>query len=745
MSHGNTRLLCGAISLLIASQAALAQTAEPAGDNGGTLEEIVITAERRSENLQNVPIAVTALQGGDLAGKAVTSIADLQYSTPSLSIGDSGLTNSVNIRGVGLASGNPNVGNGVATYVDGLFQPPIVSTNQFYDIADIEVLRGPQGTLVGSNSTGGAIFINSQNPKLGQNGGYLRVGAGNYGEVETDGAVNIPVNDILAFRAAGEYTSRDSFYTSVGPLHTDAGSLDEKSGRLSMLFKPGGFQALAKIEYTERNTGGYAATPEPGTQYAPYAPANPFDLSYDSPTENHERGLISSLELREELPNGITLRSLTGYQDKNIHNLEDYDGTAENTPANPRLTYDQYVREREWTEEINVLSPKDGPYDWVVGAYGQRNKIDVNINENGATGPGGPTLFIFVPQNKTTTGWFGQLNFKLAPQWELQTGLRYSSFKVDGDGFVALKLPSFVCGTPGAPPPAPFNGCQVGSTGGNEQDGRATGKIALNYTLDDLNLLYAFVARGYKSGGFNTPTANFAPETVMDYELGWKSTLLDGHVRTQLGGFYYQYHNFQFQELDIANGVNGIDNLPTATIDGIEATAQAHLGSWGADAGLAYVHSKQPSPGPFVNTHLLPPNGTGEQCAPGQTTGCFDYTPYLQTGSSGPNLYSPEWTLNAGLEYRANLPDSVTLTPRVNYAYVSGQFTSLTYSEVTDYLPAHGLLSALLTLDFREWEVQAYGTNLTDKVYRSGQGLDNANYYFFGPPRQYGVRLQYKY
>jgi iron complex outermembrane recepter protein len=112
------------------------------------------------------------------------------------------------------------------------------------------VLRGPQGTLVGSNSTGGAIFINSQNPKIGENGGYLRVGAGNYGEVETDGAINLPVSDILAFRAAGEYMSRDSFYTSIGPLHTDAGSLDEKSGRLSMLFKPGEFQALAKIEYT---------------------------------------------------------------------------------------------------------------------------------------------------------------------------------------------------------------------------------------------------------------------------------------------------------------------------------------------------------------------------------------------------------------------------------------------------------------------------------------------------------------
>src|ERR1019366_8092368 len=337
LSMENAAFWVGAFVSMISCGAVLAQSAPPAADsNNNGLEEIVITAERRSENLQSVPIAVTVLKGGDLDGKAVASIADLQYSTPSVSIGDAGLTNAVNIRGVGLASGSPAVANGVATYVDGLFQPQIVSTNQFYDIADIEVLRGPQGTLVGSNSTGGAIFINSQNPRIGEPDGYVRVGTGNYGTADAQGGVNLPVNDVLAFRAAGKYGSRDSFYTSIGPLHTDAGSLDEKSGRLSMLFKPGEFQALAKIEYTDRNTGGYAATPIPETQYAQYAPTNPFELSYDTPNENHERSLISSLELREDLSDGVTLRSISGYQKKNIHNLEDYDGTAEDTPANPQ-------------------------------------------------------------------------------------------------------------------------------------------------------------------------------------------------------------------------------------------------------------------------------------------------------------------------------------------------------------------------------------------------------------------------
>jgi iron complex outermembrane receptor protein len=134
-----------------------------------------------------------------------------------------------------------------------------------------------------------------------------------------------------------------------------------------------------------------------------------------------------------------------------------------------------------------------------------------------------------------------------------------------------------------------------------------------------------------------SPTSNFAPETIMDYEVGWKASMLASHVTTQLGGFYYDYHDFQFQTLNLTNGLSGVQNLPTARIYGVEASMQAHLGAWRGDLGAAYVNSSQPSPGPFVNGHLLPPGVQGPQCSPGQTAGCFDYTPYLTTGSSGPN------------------------------------------------------------------------------------------------------------
>ena len=166
-----TNLLClSAAALAISAAAAFPASAQSAPDSADQEKakeappEIIVTAERREENLQDVPIAATALTGDQLDGKAVQSLEDLQYAAPSVSITDQGLTQSVNLRGIGIASGSPAVANGVATYIDGIFQPPIVTSSSFYDIGSIEVLRGPQGTLVGSNSTGGAIFINTANP-----------------------------------------------------------------------------------------------------------------------------------------------------------------------------------------------------------------------------------------------------------------------------------------------------------------------------------------------------------------------------------------------------------------------------------------------------------------------------------------------------------------------------------------------------------------------------------------------------
>jgi iron complex outermembrane receptor protein len=731
-------MLC--LTSLVTAAADIAAAAESSQPSAATvLEEIVVTAQRREENVQNIAIAITALTGDELKDKAVTRLDDLQFASPALTITDAGLSQSVNIRGVGLSSGSPQVTNGVATYVDGVFQPPIVTTSSFYDIGTVEVLRGPQGTFVGSSSTGGAIFINSRSPSLDGTEGYAQVSAGNYSSRGFEGAVNVPFGDTVAMRFAGIHRQRDSYYTDVGAFHNEPGKLDETAGRVGFLWKPGAFQALLKTELVNRETGGYAQRPTLGTNYAPLRSSDLRTLTYDDPTKNHERANQNTLEFRYELDNGVVLRSISGYQDKRIWNLYDTDASIQPAlpPPNPypRTSMDQFVRERIWAEEINIISPTNGAFDWILGGYWQRNRINVDITINSTANL---PIDIDTANQKEITGFFAQVGYKFAPGWKLNVGARQSMFDVTSRGAIVLGR-----GTPF--PPFNGTGLQIGDATGSHDDGRATGKVALEWTPSDGNLVYAFVARGYKPGGFNSATSEFDPETVLDYEMGWKATLLDGRLRTNIGGFWYDYSGFQLDVLDPTTGQVQTQNLADATIRGVEAQAQAQIGGWGFDIGVAYVDSELGEV-QFVDQRALPPGINNlTQCAPGASPGtpptCFDYNPYIRNANGGPLLFSPELTYNAGAEYTFDIGDA-TLRPRINYAYIGEQWTNLLYSAGRDRLAPRGLLSAQLTFQRHAWTLEAYGTNLSDKEYISGQG---GNSEFYGPPREYGVRGTFRF
>ncbi|MCW2413307.1 MULTISPECIES: TonB-dependent receptor [unclassified Sphingobium] len=730
--------LLSSTTCIVAMAPALAQQNPQQGEG---LEEIIVTAQRREENLQKVAVAATALSGQGLVEKGVTRVDELQTVVPSLSVTDAGLTQNVNIRGIGLASGSPAVANGVATYVDGIFQPPIVTTSSFYDIATVEVLRGPQGTFVGSNSTGGAIFINTRNPNLAGVEGSIEGSIGNYDARSVEAVLNLPLSRTLAIRGAGKWRTRDSFYTDIGSAGSSAGRLDELSGRFGALWKPTeSFQALFKLEAADKETGGYAYRPITGTAYAAYRTSDPRLIDYDTPTQNDEKAIQASLELRYELGSGITLRSLSGYQNKRIFNLYDSDATNAarySLADSTRLavsTQQQFVRERVWTQEFNIISPTDQDLSWIVGGYYQRNRIDVII-ENRSNGF--PTD-ILIDNDKATTGVFGQVTYKITPQLALDVGARYSHFSVTGGGSVSIGR-----GIPTFPP----NGLQVADLSGDHKDGRMTGKVSLNWTPDENNLFYAFVARGYKPGGSNSLVSEFDPETVIDYEIGWKATMLGGAVRTQLGAFYYDYNAFQFDALDPATGQTAVTNLTDAKVKGIEAQVQARVSGFTFDAGVAFVDSELGDV-TFVDTRAyaraFPGVTPAVQCPTGQASNpptCIDYTPFLRTTGGGSNLYSPKWTYNLGARYDLWVGD-VKITPSVSYAYVGPQWTYIGYSPISDRLPSRGLLGARLGVQKGDLLVEAYGTNLTDETYVSGQFGDNE---FYGAPREYGVRVRYDF
>jgi iron complex outermembrane receptor protein len=700
---------------------------------------IIVTAQRREENLQDVPIAATALSGDQLNDKAVQRLADLQFAAPSVSITDQGLTQSVNLRGIGIASGSPAVANGVAQYLDGVFQPPILTASSFYDIGTIEVLRGPQGTLVGSNSTGGAIFINTRNPSTDGVEGYAEAHYGSYDAFGLQGAVNVPIADTLALRVAGNTRWRDSYYTDVGPFGNEPDRLDEQAARIGLLWEPASFRAIAKVEWIDKETGGYAYRPIEGTAFANNRRTDIRELTYNAPTLNDERAFHSSLELRYELNGGIVLRSVSGYLNKRIDNLYDSDGAMMASATNPAASFnqvmDQFVRERQWTQEFNVISPTDGDFNWILGGYFQKNKIDVIIESRSGDIVGDP-VDILNFQDKQTLGLFAQGGYRLTPAVELQIGARYSHYKVDSSGSVTIGSEGPVFGP---------NGLVVADLAGSHEDGRMTGKVALNWEVNDDHTLYVFAARGYKPGGANNATSEFGPETVWDYELGWKGAFLGDHLRTQFGAFYMDYSDFQFDALEPQTGQTGVVNISNATIKGFELQAQAEIGGFGFDGGIAYVDSTL-DPVTIVNQRALPPIGQlGPQCPVGTPSNppvCFDYGPFLTVGGGGPNLFSPEWSYNFGVQYEAWLGDEVSLTPRLNYAYVGSRWTNLLYNPALDYLAGRGLLSAQLSLRFEDWTLEVYGTNLADKEYVSGQSGNNE---FYGAPREYGIRASARF
>ena len=735
-------LMLGSALVSMPAYAAEGAANEAAAAEADTAPEIVVTAQRRREDVQNVNIAVTALSADTLAEKRVMRALDLQTAAPGLTISRSGITDSFNIRGIGLASGSPQVTNGVATYIDGVFQPPIVSNGQFYDMAGAEVLRGPQGTLSGANSTGGAVYLTTQRPQLGKLGGNFSANYGNFDNVGFNGALNLPVGENFAIRASGLVNNHAPWFKDIGPAKNKPERLDETDGRIQALLQLGGFSANLKVEFVRRQQGGYAVQPINTTvANNPYVAGRtnlPWTVSFDSPVANHERAFATVLEMKYAFDSGLTLRSVSAYQNKRLSTLNESDATSlnRNNSALNQAAGANNVRERVYSQELNIISPDNGTVKYVIGGYAQRNKIDLH---NWSTTNGAFTTLPQPVTEKTLLGVFGQLTYQLDDKLSIDAGLRYSHFHVNGSGAVYRAAAGSTLDQILLSPPT--NATVLVPQTGTEQDGRATGKLALNYKPDADNLFYVFASRGYKNGGINPPGGTFKPETVWDYEAGWKSTMLDRHLRTQIGVFYMKYNNFQLDVVNPLSGQSGVVNLANSSIKGFEASFQAKAGGLSLDGGLSFVDSKM-SALSLINKWSIPAGVSLPQCATGVANGptCFNYT--YATSDGGPNLYSPKWTWNVSAAYRIDAGGDYAVTPRVGYAYIGSQWAYPTFQATTDLIKARGLLQASLTVEKDAWKVEAYGTNLANKFYVAGQNGKNELY---GAPREYGVRISTKF
>ena len=707
-----------------------AQQAAPTAADADKVQDIVVTAQKRATSLQTTSLAMTALTADALKDKAVVNLEGLTTASPSFSFASQGPTSAVNIRGIGLGLSSPNVASGVPLYRDGLLAPTLLSNEPFLDIASLEVLRGPQGTLVGANSTGGAVFINTANPVLGKTEGYAEVEGGSYNKLKASGALNIPVTDVFALRAATSLERRDSYWTNLQPNLTtpEPGAVRQFAGRISALYQPNDkFSALLKVNYQQDDNGGWAHTPYPGIPASFGYTTQPYVLSYgDQSTSSRDNQFRVGLELKYVFDSGIVLKSITGtFQTREFYNDNQYVNTSTTTARAAATT--NHIQDQLYTQEFNLVSPASSKFHWVIGNFNLIQNAHISLS------PNNPVILVDQGTPKFSAAGYGELGYTISPSVEIHAGLRETFNRVSGNGgtyLVASGSPVLL-----APNISHFS------------DNQLTGRIGVDWTASNDQFIYAFAAKGGKTGGVNgTNIANFSSESVYDYELGVKSKWLDGHVRTQVDGFYMDYQNLQLSSAAPRVGAapgSAIVNAGSSTVYGAEFSAQVKEGGLQLDGNLAYVHS-QASVGSLLNTLAYTVAGnspTGLQCATGQTTGCFNYMPYYQNVTNGPNPYSPTWSGNIGVSYEVALANGLSVTPRVDFSYMSAQWTTV-FQNAAEQLQARKLINANLTIKRDGWKIVGYGTNLTKQYYISGQsGFQD----FYGAPREFGVRITTKF
>ena len=491
----------------------------------------------------------------------------------------------------------------------------ILSDEPYYDISNVEVLRGPQGTFAGENATGGAIFITETDPQLNQFGGWVEGQYGNYNDARLQGAINIPIGDTFALRIATDDERRDSFFHVTGPFTGSDGQLFLGAGRVSALWQPTkAFKAVLKLDYMDEDMSHPSGVFNGDTSTL-------FNVTQAGHLLGIERQFRAVLQLSYEFDDGITIKSISGYQIGKVAATIDANGAASTASE---ITYHANSADQTESEEVDVISPSTGRFQWVFGGVYQSDVVSQPNAENwlsltpGSTPSSIPTpascpIFFLtagtVPcetvlldeytATKDSAGVFGQASFAITPDLKLEVGARYSSLSFRLDSLDELLL---------------FNTPALGQriVGDTENDSKVTGKVDLEWNVDRNNMLYGFVATGHKGGGVNglgtllpiipgiplPPAtaaqlpAQFGPENVTDYEIGWKATAFDNHLHTQLGAFYNDYTGFQVAFF-VPTLAAGIDvNAPGHTIiDGVEAQAQSQWGGWGLDFGASYVHS----------------------------------------------------------------------------------------------------------------------------------------------------------
>ncbi len=718
-----------------------------ANSNPSTGNEIIVTAQRRSESLQDVPLAVTAVTSDQLEKSGIRDMQSLASRVPNLNLGVNIGAAKVTLRGVGLENESAAAEGSIALHLDGVFlSRPVAAFGSFFDVERIEALRGPQGTLYGRNATGGSLNIITRQPTEYLSG-YFNLTAGNYGTIITEGAVSDAlVPETLAVRLAFQTQNRDGFGKNI-VTGNDIDDLNSRAVRGSMLFTPTDrmtISLMADYYWQRDNSGGYksprgAGFSAPGVPIPRHAESQGGILPTDLRDVSAEDDPMSFLEfwgvlgrVSYALSDTLELSSLSAYRETRNAGRTDLD--VSNLPLAPLFRVEDAA---QFSQELQ-LSGDSSRLNWLLGLY-----YFYEDNEGLTAVPLNPARTIFFGPDMLTTGFlaggfikteamaaFGQATYEVTDQLSLTLGARYSTEKKTNRDELAFDLFTPFVGE-FADPQQVLNR--------SERFSSFTPRIALDYQATPDFLLYASWSRGFKAGTFSLGAGipPVDPETVSAFEGGIKSDLFDGRAHLNLAGFYYDYKDLQVGK--VVNATLRLENAATATIYGLEAEFGVQITpQFEIDGNAAWLHARFDE---YISADPARPFGDGQTLDNGVPAFNLSGNALSQApdfaGFIGAQYIMPsslgEFTLRGEVSYRSR----VYFTP-FNLDYVSQEPTT----------KINLFLNWVSNDD--HWNGSIFVKNLTNELVIANLNVSSGVVGFpltgyLEDPRQYGVRLGYKF
>ena len=692
------------------------------------MEEIVVTAMKREQNLQDVAASISAVSGEELKDRGIANVQDLSKTIPNLNWGEHFGTTMISIRGVGSIVDSGITEPTVAMYVDGIFLPrSTMSTIRAIDVDRIEVLRGPQGTLYGRNATGGAINFVSQGPSA-EFEGQIDLTAKDRSGYGVSGYVSGPISDTVSFRLSASAEEQDGFVDNLFNGE-ELNGVDSRYVRGVLRFEPSDDLQLDLALRRETSDAFNAIQQQLTLSFLPVPGQTdePNELYADQPMNQETETTVGSVTVDWAINDDLNLKSITSYVDHESH----ADVDADATHLDGFNTVDFSRPSESWAQEF-TLSGTSGELSWLAGLYyfneEASNTLPLRLGAGFAPGFGVPTgskIIQGVESETTSIAVYMDLNYSLSEKLELNIGLRYARDEQDFEQLSQLELAG-IATFPLLPDFA------LGAIDVDESSSEFLPKIGISYFVSDNSTVYANWSRGYKSGGLNLEGGSglsvgeaglYEPEELDAFEFGFKTQ--NDSVTLSAAAFYYDYSDLQVT-ITVPPTTTLVQNSD-AEIYGLEAelTWQPN-DNWEVYAATALTHGRFDGFEGFDDAN--------------PTAGVQDLD-----GEQLPQ--SPDVTANLGVTFRTRFDDfyfsNLMVRGDVRYSddFVIRYFGGDVNSQESFWLSS---LSVVLSDDSENTMIRIFGNNLGDEeylqqiTYIGAIGSYMGNY---GPPRTWGVTV----